>query len=111
MNNSNHRYLSGLSKGACLAALLASAGVFAESGMSPADEAAQRQANGPSVIVQAADSGTIPERQRAHRTVSAKSEPSNSKRVYLEDYERVHRPVMRQQRTTTYWVGKNPRSN
>ena len=106
MSNPNRNHLNAVRKCVLVAALLASAGVLAGS---PAEksEADVQQTRAPAARAEAVQPDQSLPRTKAAVNSTRKESPT---RVFLEDFERVHRQVKRQYPTETYWVGKNPQS-
>ena len=107
MSNTTRYLLSAVPKGVFLAAMLASAGALAGSPANAENEADARQARAPIARTEAADPDQSLPRRKAASSPSREAPPA---RVFLEDFERVHKQVNRQHPTKIYWVGKNPQS-
>lgn len=100
-------FLQAVPKGVCLAAMLASAGALAGSPANDVNEADWQRSKAPAARTEAFDPDQSLPRRKAALSTSRKAPPA---RVFLEDFERVHKQVNRQYPTQIYWVGKSPPS-
>ena len=110
MSNTTRYLLNAVPKGVLLAAMLASAGALAGSpanDVNDVNEAARQQSKAPAARTEVGDPDQSLPRKKAALSPSRKAPPA---RVFLEDFERVHKQVNRQYPTGIYWVGKNPQS-
>lgn len=100
-------FLQAVPKGVFLAAMLASAGALAGSPANDVNEAAWQRSETPAARTEAVDPDQSLPRKKAALSTSRKAPPA---RVFLEDFERVHKQVNRQHPTKIYWVGKGPQA-
>lgn len=107
MSNTTRHLLKAVSKGVFLATMVASAGALADSPANAENEAAWQRTKAPAARTEAVDPDQSLPRRKAALSTTHKAPPA---RVFLEDFERVHKQVRRQYPTEMYWVGKNPQS-
>ena len=110
MSNTTRYRLNTVSKGVFLVALLASAGALAATPTAPVNDASWQLAAAPAARPEVADPDQILPRRMAAGAAARQSTQAPTARVYLEDFERVHRQVNRQHPTKTYWIGKSPQA-
>jgi hypothetical protein len=110
MSNTTRYRLNTVSKGVFLVALLASAGALAATPTAPVNDASWQLAAAPAARPEVADPDQILPRRTAAGAAARQSTQAPTARVYLEDFERVHRQVNRQYPTKIYWIGKSPQA-